>query len=52
MVPDAQQDTLHAAIEAGFEKGTEIHADMHVAYNKLDKKGYGLKRTNMNASGA
>ena len=51
VVPDAKRETIHAAIEANVAKGTEIHADMHLAYNGLHKKGYGLRRVNKTQSG-
>lgn len=46
VVPDAKQATLHAEIEANVVKGSEIHADMLGGYNKLDQKGYTLRRIN------
>lgn len=52
VIPDTYQNTMHEAIEANVAKGTEIHADMHAGYNKLDQKGYGLKRINKAQLGA
>lgn len=46
VIPQADMRTMHAAIEQNVAKGTEIHADMHVGYNRLDQKGYGLRRIN------
>lgn len=46
VIPDASRKTLHAAVEHHVEKGTEVHADAWRSYNKLDEKGYNLKRVN------
>ena len=51
VIPDAHQDTIHSAIEISVAKGSEIHADMHGAYNKLGDKGYTLRRINKHALG-
>lgn len=46
VVPDAKRDTIQNVIQDSVEPGTEVHADMHQAYDNLDRKGYGLKRIN------
>lgn len=46
VVRDAKQSTLHAEIVENVAPGSEIHADLHNAYDHLDKKGYGLRRIN------
>lgn len=51
VVPDAKQETLHAAIEKHVAKGSEIHADMLAGYNNLGTKGYTVKRVNKLALG-
>jgi transposase-like protein len=52
VVPDARQSTLHAEIEEGVAEGSEIHADMHNSYDRLDKKGYDVRRINKDQLGA
>lgn len=51
VIPDAKQATIHEVIESNVADGSEIHADMHGAYNQLDKKGYKLRRINKQATG-
>lgn len=51
VVPDTTQATLHQTIEEAVVKGTEIHADMHGGYNKLEQKGYDLRRINKDVFG-
>ncbi len=51
VIPDALQGTIHDAISANVAKGSEIHADMHRAYNNLTLKGYTVKRVNKKATG-
>ena len=51
VIPEATQPHMHEAIREGVAQGTEIHADMHGGYNKLDKQGYDLRRINKNATG-
>lgn len=46
VVPDATGETLRDTINENVAKGSEIHADMHQAYNQLDKQGYDLRRIN------
>jgi transposase-like protein len=52
VVPNARQSTLHTEIEEGVAKGSEIHADMHNAYDRLDRKGYTVRRINKEQLGA
>ena len=51
VIPDARQATIHAEIEEHVAEGSEIHADMHEGYSKLDQKGYDLRRINKRRSG-
>lgn len=52
VIPDARTATIQGVIETSVATGAEIHADMHNAYDKLDKKGYELKRINKKQLGA
>lgn len=52
VVPDAKGKTLSEIIHENVKPGTEIHADMHNAYDRLAKEGYNLKRINKAALGA
>lgn len=49
VVPDARMNTLHKTAQENIVVGSEIHADMLDGYNKLDQKGYGLRRINKQA---
>lgn len=51
VVPNTNQETIHDVISQNVAQGTEIHADMHRAYNNLFLKGYSVKRINKAASG-
>jgi transposase len=51
VIPNASQDTVHGMISENVIKGTEVHADMHKAYNNLWLKGYSTKRVNKKATG-
>lgn len=51
VVPDARQDTIHDVIAENVVKGTEVHADMHKAYNNLWLRGYPTKRINKTKTG-
>ena len=51
VIPDTKKDTVQESISENVVKGTEVHADMHHAYNGLDKKGYSLRRINKRDTG-
>ena len=44
VIPGTKQDTVQDMIAEHVVKGTEVHADMHHAYNNLWLRGYPTKR--------
>lgn len=51
VIPNTTQDTVQDTISEHVVKGTEVHADMHNAYNNLSLRGYAVKRINKRATG-
>ena len=51
VIPNTKQETVQDVIAENVIKGTEVHADMHQAYNNLWVRGYPTKRINKRETG-
>ncbi|WP_370372548.1 IS1595 family transposase [Henriciella pelagia] len=51
VIPNTDRKTVQDVIVASVAKGSEVHTDMHQAYDNLDKRGYTAKRINKRESG-